>query len=222
MASKTAEESVVDLKIFPLPIVESALYMLGDRIDGRIGEEADGKITLTLASLEEGLDSAGMERALNQALIAASVNERAFQMAAPIRNYLAQTAFSITTENQQTIEEFAASVGSERGDEHAGAPADHVDISLPEDQGDLTTTGVQLIVDEENGRVLLRLDGRKYLLPDALWAAYEMRDACACSISNMPHGQLFVTLEPNGEEVDLNTLGERFQHWLDVALERSQ
>ncbi|HET90324.1 MAG TPA: hypothetical protein ENN99_06250 [Chloroflexi bacterium] len=222
MANKIIKETIVDLEIFPLPIVESALYVLSERIDGCIGEEADGKITLTLVSLEEGLDSAGMERLLNQALIAASVNERAFQIAAPIRNYLAQTALSITTESQQTIEEFAASVGSERADEHAGAPTDHVDISLPEGEDGSTATGVQLTVDEESSRVLLQLNGRKYLLPDALWAAHEMRDTCTCSISNMPHGQLFVTLEPKGEEANLNTLGERFEHWLDVALERSQ
>lgn len=222
MASEITQEVVVDLKIFPLPVVESALYVLSERIDGRIGEEVDGKITLTLTPVEDGLDSAGMERALNQALIAASVNDRAFQMAAPIRNYLAQTALSITTQNQQTIEEFAASVGSERGDEHAGAPTDHVHIPASEDQEDLTTTGVQLTVDEENRRVTLRLDGRKYLLPDALWAAHEMRDICPCSIKTMPHGQLAVTLDPTSEEADLNALGERFEHWLEVARERSQ
>jgi len=48
MASEIAKEIVVDLGIFPLSIVKSALYVLGDRIDGRIGEEAYGKITLTL------------------------------------------------------------------------------------------------------------------------------------------------------------------------------
>ena len=222
MASEIAKEIVVDLGIFPLSIVKSALYVLGDRIDGRIGEEADGKITLTLAPIEEGLDSAEMERALNQALIAASVNERAFQAAAPIRNYLAQTALSITTESQQTIEEFVASLGSTRTDEHAGAPAYHVDIPAPEEQGDLTTTGVQRTVDEENGRVILQLDGRRYLLPDALWAAHEMRDTCPCSIDVMPRGQLLVLLEPTSEEANLNTLGERFEHWLEVARERSQ
>jgi hypothetical protein len=222
MASKITKESVVDLGIFPLPIVESALYVLSERIDGRIGEEVDGKVTLTLTPVEDGLDSVGIGRALNQALIATSVNEYAFQIAAPIRNYLAQTALSITTESQQTIEEFAASVGNERADEHAGAPTCHVNISLPEGENGSTATGVQLTVDEENRRVILRLNGRKYLLPDALWAAHEMRDTCTCSIDNMPHGQLFVTLEPNGEETDLNALGERFEHWLDVARERSQ
>jgi hypothetical protein len=166
MVSEITREIVVDLGIFPPPIVESALYVLSERIDGRIGAEVDGKITITLAPLEEGLDPAAMERAFNRALIAASVNERTFQMAAPIRNYLAQTALSITTESQRTIEEFAASLGSEGADKHAGAPADHVDISAPEEQADSTATGVQLTVDDENGRVLLRLDGRKYLLLD--------------------------------------------------------
>lgn len=222
MASETATEVMVDLKIFPLSIVKGALYVLSERIDGRIGEEADGKITLTLVPLEESLDSAGMERALNQALIAASVNERAFQVAAPIRNYLAQTALSITTESQQTIEEFAASLGSEGTDEHAGAPTEHFHVPVIDEQADLTAAGVQLTVDEENGRVLLRLDGRKYPLPDALWAANEMRETCPCSISSLPHGQLIVLLEPQGEEADLNALGERFEHWLDVARERSQ
>jgi hypothetical protein len=142
MVSEITREIVVDLGIFPLPIVESALYVLSERIDGRIGAEVDGKITITLAPLEQDLGPAGMERALNQALIAASVNERAFQAAAPIRSYLAQTALSITTESQQTIQEFAASLGNARGDEHAGAPACHVDISAPEEQADSTATGV--------------------------------------------------------------------------------
>ena len=212
----------VNLQIFPLSIVESALYVLSERIDGRTGEVENDQVSVTLEAVEEGLDAAGMERAFNQALVAASVNERAFQAAAPIRNYLAQTALSITTETQQAIEQFAAGMGSERADEHAGASAGHVDISLPEEQADSTTTGVQLTVDEENKRVFLRLDGRKYLLPDALWAAHEMRDTCPCSIDALPHGRLLVVLDPNSEEANLNELGERFERWLDVARERPQ
>lgn len=212
----------VNLQIFPLSIVESALYVLSERIDGRTGEVENNQVSVTLDAVEEGLDAAGIERALNQALIAASVSERAFQAAAPIRNYLAQTALSITTETQQAIEEFAAGMGNERGDEHAGAPAGHVDISLPEEEDNSTTTGVQRTVDEDNGRVLLRLDGRQHLLPDAIWAAHEIRDTCPCSIDALPHGRLLVVLEPTSEEADLNALGERFERWLDVARERPQ
>jgi len=221
MASEITREVVVDLGIFPLPIVQSALYVLSDRIDGRVGEAVDGKLTLILVPLEAGLDSAGMERALNRALIATSVNERAFQAAAPIRNYLAQTAFSITTENQQTIQEFAASLGNTRGDEHSGAPADHVDVPAVEGQGDLTASGNRVVVEEEHGRVVVLVDARRYLLPDVLWAANEMREACACSVSNLPGNRLVVQLKPKADAA-LAALGEEFERWLDLAVERSR
>jgi len=216
-------EVIVDLEVFPLPIVESALYVLSERIDGRIGEKVDGKIILTLASLEEGLDSAGMERALNQALIAVSVNEHAFKMAAPIRNLLAQTALSITTESQKTIEEFAATLEGGRGEEHSGAPATHVHILSEENDHSIpTATGNRVLVEEDNGRVLVFIDTRRYLLPDVLWAANEMRDVCACSISNMPGNQLVVQLKPHEEGVALGPLSEEFERWLDVTVEHSR
>ena len=220
MTDKT-KDITVDLGVFPLPIVESALYALGDHVAGRIGEVANNRVSITVEALEDDLDAAAMERAFNRALIVTSVSQRAFQSAASIRNYLAQTALSVTTESQQTIKEFASSLGSGGIDAHDGAPAGHLDVSLPGDQADPSATGVQLTVDEENGHVLLRLDGRKYLLPDVLWAAHQMRDTCACSIDNtQPGGQLLVLLEPDGE-IDLHTSGERFKHWLDVAAERS-
>jgi len=221
MVSKIATEVVVDLGIFPLLIVQSALYVLSDRIDGRIGEAVDGKAPLTLIPLEAGLDVAGMERALNQALIAASVNEHAFQAAAPIRNLLAQTAFSITTENQQTIQEFAASLGNARGDEHSGAPADHVDVPAAEGQDGAAATGNRVVVEEEHGRVVVLVDTRRYLLPDVLWAANEMQETCACSVGNLSGNRLVVQLKPKAD-VALAALGEEFERWLDLAVERSQ
>lgn len=222
MADRLTKHVTVDREIFPLSAVESALYVLSERIDGRIRAEADGDLAVTLHALEEGLDTDEMERAFNRALIAASVNERAFQAAAPIRNYLAQTALSITTESQQTIQEFAASLGNAGGDEHSGAPTGHVDVVWPGEPVEAPATGIQWTVDTENERVLVRLDGRQYLLPDALWAAHEMRDLCFSSITTLPRGQLMILLEPDGRAVDIDMLGERFERWLNVARERSQ
>lgn len=217
-------EVMVDLEIFPLPIVKSALYVLSERIDGRIGEEVNGKIAINLIPIEESLGSAEMERDFNATLIAASVNEHAFKMASPIRNLLAQTAFSITTQSQQTIEEFAASLGGERAEEHAGAPSDHVHISPEEDDQATTPTaaGNRMLVEEDNGRVVLFIDTRHYLLPDVLWAANEMRDICACSISNTPGNQLMVQLKPREEGGALGPLSEEFEQWLNIAVERSR
>lgn len=210
----------IDLQIFPLPIVESALYVLGDRIDGRTGEAADGQLAVTLMSIEEGLDAAEVERVFHRALIAASVNERAFQAAAPIRNYLAQTAFSITTESQQTIEEFAASTAGGRDEEHAGAPACHLH-ALPADDERFTSTeaGNRWLMDERDEQISLWLDTRQYLLPDALWAANEMQATCPCTISNLPGSQLIVALQPGESGLEPTTLVERFEHWLTIAKE---
>lgn len=212
----------VNIQVFPLSIVESALYVLSERIDGRTGEVENDQVSVTLEAVEEGLDAAGMERALNQALIAASVNDRAFQMAAPIRNYLAQTAFSITTENQQTIEEFAASMAGSRDGEHAGAPSCHLDIAASESEDDLfasTEAGNRWLLEEKSGQVVLMLNTHKYLLPDALWAANEMRDTCTCFIDNLPRNQLRVVLKPGTDDERPVALVEGFEHWLSIATE---
>jgi hypothetical protein len=211
----------INLEIFPLPIVESALYVLGDRMDGRIDEAADGQLVVSLTAIEESLDAAGMERAFHRALIAASVNESAFQAVAPIRNYLAQTAFSITTESQQTIEEFVASLAGNQTEEQAGAPSTHLD-SLPENDERFTPTeaGNRWLQNEENGEIALWLDTRQYLLPDALWAAHETQEACPCIVNNLPRGQLVITLNPTQDGLEPTALVAQFEHWLALAKER--
>lgn len=210
----------VDPRIFPVPIVQSALYALSERIGSQIQIQEDGQLYLTLHALVVGLDGAKIRQELDAALLTASVNEWAFQKAAPIRNYLAQTAFSITTENQQTIEEFAAGLGNERASEHAGAPSTHINFQATDETANLTPAGNRLTVEQENGRVLFWSDPRKHLLPDTLWAAHELRDACTCEISHGPHGQLFVLLTPHDARTDLRLLGQRFEHWLGIAGER--
>ena len=218
----------VNPRIFPLPIVQKTLYYLSNRIDGRVEMEDTGQFIVTLTALATDLTPTAMERELNAKLIETSVNEQAFQVAAPIRNYLAQTAFSITTENQQTVEEFAASMGREwLQEQHAGAPISHRDHwhgPGPEEEEDSafesTESGNRRMVDEERGRVMLYINTRKYLLPDVLWAAYEVRETCACLINSTPHNQLTVTLTPTQSDTDLDTLIERFEHWLNVALAR--
>ena len=136
-----AQEVTIDLQVFPLHIIKSALYGLSERIDGRIGTITDEKVAVTLLFAEEKADAAEVERVFNQALIAASVNERAFQAAAPIRNYLAQTALSITTQSQQTIAEFAASIGQQPiATQHAGAAGEHVYVTAPEFDAESSST----------------------------------------------------------------------------------
>lgn len=221
MSSNQASKVTVDLGIFPLPIVKSALYVLSERIDGRIGEETDDQLALTLTPIEAGLDAAGMERAFNRALIAASVNERAFQRAAPIRDYLAQSALSILAQNQQTIEEFAASVAGQRDQEHAGAPTPSTDGSHEGDDAFAPTEfDNRMLLDAEKGQVVLRVNTRKYLLPDVLWAANEMREVCDCSISYTPNNQLIVQLKPGQNGPELPLLSQTFERWLKVAVER--
>lgn len=210
----------VNLQIFPLPIVESALYVLSERLDGRIGELEDGQIAVSLTALEVELDVVEMEHAFNRALIAASVNEHAFQRSASIRNYLAQTAFSITTQNQQTIEEFAASMADRWPEEHAGAPSAHLHGPPPDDDRfTATEIGNRWLVDEEEGRIILQLDTHRFLLPDALWAANEMADTCGCTIDNLPGNQLIVVLELSAGGAEPVALVEEFEHWLVIAQE---
>lgn len=161
-----------------------------------------------------------MEHAFNRALIAASVNERAFQRSASIRNYLAQTAFSITIQNQQTIEEFAASMADGWSEEHTGAPSAHLHAPPPDDDR-FTATGIgnRWLVDEEEGRIVLQIDTRRFLLPDALWAANEMAGTCGCTIDNLPGNQLIVGLELSAGGAEPVALVEKFEHWLVIAQE---
>ncbi len=211
----------VNPRIFPLTLVKNALYVLSDRIDGRLDEAGNGRIDVTLTSIAEEMTAEEMGRIFNQALIAANANERAFQMAAPIRNYLAQSAFSVTSQNQQTIQEFIASVVGERNEEHAGAPVCHVDATSSEDDPFTPTENDNgVLVNVEKGQVIVRINTHKYLLPDVLQAAYETRGICDCAISYLPNNQLGVELNPCQDGVDLDTLGATFEHWLEVAVER--
>ncbi len=210
----------IDLQIFPLPIIKSALYVLSERIDGRIGAMRNGSVTVSLTPIENDMDAAQAEREFHKALITASVNEHAFQTAAPIRNYLAQTAFSITSENQQTIEEFAASMGNQCAVEHDGAPSAHINISSDEFDEQTTTTTAGNRVLEEVDRIVLFIDSNRYLFPDVLWAANEMQEVCACSIDYLPGNLIAVQLQPHQSDAALGPLRQTFEHWLNIATER--
>jgi len=118
--------------------------------------------------------------------------------------------------------EFAAALEGGSGEEHSGAPATHVHILSEENDHSIpTATGNRVLVEEDNGRMVVFIDTRRYLLPDVLWAAGEMKDICACSISNMPGNQIVVQLKPHGEGVALGPLSEEFEQWLNIAVECS-
>jgi His-Xaa-Ser system protein HxsD len=209
----------VDLKVFPLTTIKSALYVLSDRLDSRLEEDIDDNIVVTLKPIAGAMTPSEIEQTFNQTLIAASVNEQAWQRTASIRNYLAQTAFSITVQNQQTIEEFVASIAEKQDQEHAGAPAHTTTADSPTKDDPFTPTQSDngVLVDAENGHVVLRINTRKYLLPDVLWAANETKDICDCSISNQPDNRLIVQLKPCQHSVELAALSATFEHWLEMA-----
>ncbi len=216
-------EVTVDLQVFPLHIIKSALYGLSDRIDGRIDTITDGKAVITLLPVATGAAVAESERALNSALIAASVNEHAFQAAAPIRNYLAQTALSITTQSQQTIAEFAASMGQQPvASQHAGSASEHVNVAAPEFDAESSPTqaGNRIMLEEELGRVLLFIDTRRYQLPDILWAAHAARHTINCGVDCWGSNRLLVRLRPLEQTADLASLAPAFEHWLEIATEQ--
>ncbi len=218
-----AQEFTIDLQVFPLHIIKSALYGLSERIDGRIGTITDEKVAVTLLFAEEKADAAEVERVFNQALIAASVNERAFQAAAPIRNYLAQTALSITSQSQQTLADFAASMGQQpAAAQHAGSTSEHVNVVAPEFDAESSPTqaGNRIMIEEELGRVLLFVDSQRYHLPDVLWAAHLARRAISCGIDYLAGNRLMVRLRPSGQTDDLASLTSAFEYWLEIATEQ--
>lgn len=212
----------VNLEVFPLSVVESALYAMSERIDGRIGRVKNGRVSVCLRAVNE-LNTAEMERDFNQALVTASVNEHAFRRAAPIRDYLAQTAFSITSQNQLAIDDFVSSMVCSQPKEHRGA-SPSPSTSPPPTNGHYAVTGSgnRWLTDEDNGEVVVWLDSRLFSLPDALWAANEMRCVCVCSINYLPGNRLTVMLKPgpdNGEPADLV---RRFEQWLVIARDHCQ
>lgn len=218
-----AQEVTTNLQVFPLHIIKNALYVLSDRIDGRISSLADGKATVALLPIGKDLDNTELERIFNQALIAASVNEHAFQAAAPIRNYLARTALSITTQSQQTIAEFAASIGQQPiATQHAGAASEHVNVTAPEFDAESSPTqaGNRIMIEETQGRVLLFIDTRRYQLPDALWAAHATRHLINCGVDYLAGNRLVIRLRPRDQSITLTALAPTFEHWLEVATEQ--
>lgn len=218
-----AQEVTINLQVFPLHIIKSALYGLRERIDGRIGTITDEKVAITLLFAEEKADAAEVERAFNQALIAASVNERAFQAAAPIRNYLAQTALSITTQSQQTLTDFAASMGQQpTAAQHAGSASEHVNVVVPEFDAESSPTqaGNRIMIEETQGRVLLFVDARRYQLPEVLWAAHAARHLINCGVDYLAGNRLVIRLRPRDQSITLTALAPTFEHWLEIATEQ--
>jgi hypothetical protein len=215
-----AVSATVDIRIFPVPIIQYALYTLSDIIEGQIVAQDNGKVVVKLASLTP-LTEQEIARVWNQTLLATSVNEHAFQTAAPIRNHLAQTVLSITTQTQQTIDEFVADQISQRDVEHAGA-SPHIDIALTPDKETPSPPLHVARVDQEAGVVDITLDPRRYLLPDVLWAAHQMRDAGTEFVSNHHRNAIIVRLQRQKPTVELESLAEQFGRWLGVAVERDR
>jgi|GEM_PF-1667211 len=218
-----AQEMTIDLRVFSLHIIKNALYVLSDRIDGHISSLADEKAMVTLLPTGVNLDSTEAERTFNQALIAASVNEHAFEAAAPIRNYLAQTALSITTQSQQTLADFAASLGQQPvAAQHAGAAGEHVNITAPEFETASTPTqaGNRAVIEEDLGRALLFVDTRRYHLSEVLWAAHTARHTLSCGVDYLAGNRLVVRLHPLTQSADLASLVSCFEYWLAIAVEQ--
>jgi hypothetical protein len=191
--------------------VEYALYTLNDRFDGRIAQQEDGQITVRLAPLE-AMAEEEIGRIWNQTLLTTSVNEHAFESSAPLRNYLAQTAFSITAEAQQTLDELVASQISRRDIEHAGAG--HVNINIPLQEE--TNPAPPYVVQKDGGAgtVTISLDPSRYLLPDMLQAVHEIRNARADFVLNRPGSALIIKLRPAKPETSLDSVVEQLERWI--------
>ena len=151
-------------------------------------------------------------RVWNQALLTAGVNEHTFQTSAPFRNYLAQTAFSITTEAQQTLDELVASQISRRDVEHAGAG--HVNTNSPSKDKAEPAPPYVIQTDGKAGTVIVSLDPGRYLLPDVLQAVHQLRDARAEFVLNRPGSNLVVKLRPAEPEISLESIVEQFERWI--------
>jgi hypothetical protein len=210
--------TTVDTGIFPLPIIQYALYTLSDTLEGQIVSQADGKVIVKLAPLT-ALTEQEITRAWNQTLLTTSVNEHAFQVSAPIRNHLAQTVLSITTQTQQTITEFVADQISQRDVEHAGAPP-HIDVAITPAKETSPPPLQAVKMDAQAGSVDIALDTRRYLLPDVLWAVHHVRGACAEFVLNQSGKSLITRLQRQEPAVELESLIEQFKHWLGIAVVR--
>jgi hypothetical protein len=213
----------IDTRMYPLEVVYSAVNTLDEGIDVSLDPVSETAVTVSLSwSRSNGSgDDAEMRRSLNRALIAARVAGHAFHRTQSIRSFLAQTAFSITSQNQQTIEEFTAGLLHEREQEHAGAATPgQPERPMVEPDEEETRTGNQWQVDEESGDVVVWVDTNKHVLPEVLWAAYEMGNTCPCSVTNLNGNQVSVVMEPAGETPE--QLVANLERWLAKASEHLQ
>lgn len=221
-------EMNIDTRIYPLEIIHSALNTLDESIDASLAPLSDTEVMVCLGRGEQDIgDGNGsgndieMQRSLHRALIAAQVADHAFRRAQPIRNYLAQTAFSITSQNQQTIEEFTAGLVDDDEQKHAGAAAAHTPERLEaKPDCDETECGNRWHLDEQSGQVVVWIDTSAYVLPEILWAMHEMGKSCPCSVLNRSDHQISVVMEPQGEAPERRVAS--FERWLVTAREHLQ
>lgn len=223
-------EMNIDTRLYPVEIIHSAINTLPEVVEVSFDPVSETEIRVGLNQSGQakgnGYD-AELRRLLQRALISARVADYAFRRAQPIRTYLAQTAFSITSQNQQTIEEFTAGLVQQREQEHAGAastrqlqPADKPDgdeSSCDEVDWVETENGSRWRLDQESGEVVMSIDTSSYVLPEVLWAAHEMGATCPCSVLNRSDHQISVTMEPQGEAPEQQAAS--FDRWLVTARE---
>jgi len=209
--------STVDARIFPIQIVQYALYVLSGYIDGQIIEQNDDKAIVKLWS-STALAERELEQTWNQTLLATSVNEHIFQTSGPIRNFLAQTALSITTQTQKTINEVVAERIGQRDIEHSGAPV-HINIPPPSVEEEKDSPLYHTQVNKEGGFVDIAISPHAFLVSDVLWAAHQVSDVIVELVLNQPGNVLVAKLKAKEPTTELESLVNEFMHWLNIAAE---
>jgi hypothetical protein len=67
---------------------------------------------------------------------------------------------------------------------------------------------------------VVSIDTSRHVLPEVLWAAYEMGNTCPCSVTNLTSNQVSVVIEATGKTPE--QLAATFDQWLAKAAEHLQ
>ncbi len=183
---------VLDPKIFPVPIVLNAAYMLLNKFAFRIEGDPESAIVVRLRPLDSHL-AENTEYLLNRALIRASINAYQMEQTAEVRHYFLKASLSF----EGTDRDFA-SVLEQKASE---VPLEPVKYSMVSDlSGELIHVSVDISRNHLK-RLLLSLFYVVERLNDDCWLILrKVKDSCIIAHAKPRCGDLdAVTLKLEGE-----------------------
>ena len=187
---------VLDPKIFPVPIVLNAAYMLLNRFTFRIEGDPESAIVVRLRPLDSHL-AENTEYLLNRALIRASINAYQMEETAEVRHYFLKASLSF----EGTDRDFASILEQKKLE----MPLEPLEYSMVSDlSGELVHVSVD-IGGNHLKRLLLSLFYVVERLNDDCWLILQkVKDACIVAYAKPRYGDLdAVTLKLEEELAQL-------------------